>query len=222
MTTIFSHGLPASSTGIRSRPSAVPRRRSTNAMWNVRRDASATASWKLLTVVTWWPSVSRQMARVFRMLLSSSTTRTLMGVPVGVGVVMAHLSRGNVSMPRPLLEQQTRGFHLRDQRPEGLAPVADPVLLLRRKLRQRLPEGGDEEERIVSEAFAAAPPGEDLTLHFSRRLRGHPVRERRRRHADERRLPRPRKGRQLVAKMRVVLRVGGPFPGEPGGAHPGA
>src|SRR5659263_401692 len=94
MTTIFIQGDPESNAGIRSRPLAVPRRRSTNAMWKVRRDASATASWKLLTAVTWWPSASRQMARVFRILLSSSTTRMLMGAPVGGGVVMGPLSRG--------------------------------------------------------------------------------------------------------------------------------
>src|SRR5512140_3617545 len=91
MTTTFIQGDPESSAGIRSRPLAVPRRKSTNAMWKERRDASATASWKLPTAGTWWPSASRQMARVFRMLLSSSTTRTLMGAPVGVGVVMVPL-----------------------------------------------------------------------------------------------------------------------------------
>src|SRR5512135_547133 len=98
MTTIFIQGLPESTTGIRSRPLAVPRRRSTNAMWKVRRDASAAASWKLLTAVTWWPSASRQMARVFRILLSSSTTRTLMGASVGIGVVIVP----SLTIPGPL------------------------------------------------------------------------------------------------------------------------
>src|SRR5512134_2240103 len=93
MTTIFIQGLPESSAGIRSSPLVAPRRRSTNAMWNVRRADSATASWKLPTAATRWPSASRQMERAFRMFPSSSTTRMFRGEPACVRVVMGPSSR---------------------------------------------------------------------------------------------------------------------------------
>src|SRR5512139_1977067 len=98
MTTIFIQGLPESSRGIKSRPLAVPRRRSTNAKWNVRRETSATASWKLLTAVTRCPSASRQMDRVFRMFPSSSTTRILRGETADAWVVMGSLPDGRESI----------------------------------------------------------------------------------------------------------------------------
>src|SRR5512135_1179616 len=59
---------------------------------------------------------------------------------------------GNLSVSRPLREQQPGVFHFGNQRPKCVAPVADLVLLRGRKLRHRLSEGGDEEERVVPEA----------------------------------------------------------------------
>ena len=92
----------------------------------------------------------------------------------GIFIVARKIFHRNRSLP--LREQQPCGLHLLDQRPQGLAAVADPVLLLGRKLRHRLSEGREEEERVVPEAVQPPSHGEDLPLYFSRRLRDHPLR----------------------------------------------
>ena len=100
--------------------------------------------------------------------------------------------------------------------------MADPVLLLGRQIRHRLPEGRDEEERVVSESVPAAPLGEDLPFRIF------PVASATTRFGSAAAATQTNAafhGRANGASSWsrcALFAVGGPFPGEPGGAHPGS
>jgi len=128
-------------------------------------------------------------------------------------------SRNIVDRSRPLREQQPRGLHLVDQRPEGVAPVADPVLLSVESSAIVFPREGTKKRGSYPKPSRPRPAGRISPSAF-RRLRDHPLRERRHRDADERRLPRAWERPQFMEQMRVVRRVGAP-PRRTGGTDPG-